>query len=199
MDRAMMAGVLILAAAAAGPQADSNWPEQATAADAGRLDRWEEALEIGRAGVEGAGEGAALAARSPLFETGAALSNSDIPQGLYHCSITKLDGDPDGGLPYIAYSPFKCRVVDQNGRKHFTKLTGSQRTIGWIDKTGQDQSVYLGTLIYHYEDALVPYGQSVKRDQAAVVQRIGINRWRMIFPFPAYESKVDVMELTPVK
>jgi hypothetical protein len=45
----------------------------------------------------------------------------------------------------------------------------------------------------------VPYGQCAKRDQAAVVQRIGINRWRMIFPFPAYESKVDVMELTPVK
>ena len=195
----MIAGLLLQVAAAAGPQAETQWLEQATAADAARLDRWEEALEIGRAGVIGAGEGALLAARSPLFETSAALSNSNIPQGLYNCSITKLDGDPDGGLPYIAYSPFKCRVVDQNGRKHFTKLTGSQRTIGWIDKVDNKQSAYLGTLIYHYEDALVAYGKTAKRDQAAVVQRIGAKRWRMVFPFPEYESKVDVMELTPVE
>lgn len=193
----MIAGLLLLAAAAQGPQAETQWPEQATAADVARLDQWEEALKIGRAGVIGAGDGATLAARSPLFETAAALANSDIPQGLYNCSITKLDGDPDGGLPYIAYPPFKCRVVDDHGRKHFTKLTGSQRTIGWIDKAGENQSAYLGTLIYHYEDALMPYGRSAKRDQAAVVHRIGPDRWRMIFPFPAYESKVDVMELTP--
>ena len=196
----MIAGLLLLAAAAAAEsQAETQWPEQATAADAARLERWEEALEIGRAGVIGAGEGALLTARSPLFETGAALANSDIPQGLYNCSITKLDGNPDGGLPYIAYDPFRCRVVDDHGRKHFTKLTGSQRTIGWIDKVEKDQSAYLGTLIYHYEDRLVPYGRTAKRDQAAVVQRIGPNRWRMVFPFPEYESKVDVMELTPVE
>ncbi len=193
----MMAGLLLLAVAAAEPVTETQWPEQTTAADAARLDQWEEALAIGRAGVIGAGEGAILNARSPLFETGAALANSDIPQGLYNCSITKLDGDADGGLTYIAYPAFKCRVVDQDGRKHFTKLTGSQRTIGWIDKADGDHSIYLGTLIYHYEDVLVPYGRTAKRDQAAVVQRIEPNRWRMIFPFPAYESKVDVMELTP--
>ena len=194
----MIAGYLLLAAAA-GSSVEPQALDRATAADMERLGQWENALEIGRSGVIGAGEGAILAARTPLFETGAALENSDIPQGLYDCSITKLDGDPDGGLPYIAYSPFKCRVVDQLDRKHFIKLTGSQRTIGWIDKADDNHSVYLGTLIYHYEDALVPYGRTKKRDQAAVVHRIGANRWRMVFPFPAYESKVDVMELTPAK
>lgn len=196
----MIAALLLLAAAAAGdPPTASQWREQATAADAERLEQWQQALEIGRSGVVGAGEGAKLMARAPLFATDAALAGSDIPQGLYNCSITKLDGDADGGLPYIAYPAFKCRVVDQNGRKHFTKLTGSQRTIGWIDKADGKHSVYLGTLIYHYENTLVPYGQTAKRDQAAVVQRIGSNRWRMLFPFPAYESKIDVMELTPAE
>ncbi|WP_417590817.1 DUF4893 domain-containing protein [Parasphingorhabdus sp.] len=195
----MIAGLLLLAAGAADSPVEPQWPQQVTAADMARLEQWKQALEIGRAGVIGAGEGAQLAARSPLFETDAALAGSDIPQGLYNCSITKLDGDAEGGLPYIAYPPFKCRVVNQNGRKHFTKLTGSQRTIGWIDKLAGDRSVYLGTLIYHYENSLVPYGKTAKRDQAAVVQRIGSNHWRMLFPFPAYESKVDVMELTPAK
>ncbi|WP_373490561.1 DUF4893 domain-containing protein [Parasphingorhabdus sp.] len=195
----MIAGLLLLAAAAGEPQADSGWRERATAFDVDRLERWEEALEIGRSGVIAAGKGAVLAARSPLFEKDAALASSDIPPGLYHCSITKLDSDAEGELAYVAYAPFKCRVVDQNGRKHFTKLTGSQRTIGWIDQASGDHSVYLGTLIYHYEDALVPYGETVQRDQAAVVHHIGPDRWRMIFPFPAYESKVDVMELTPAQ
>ena len=195
----MIAVLLLLTAAAGEVPVAQAWRERATAADMERLERWEEALEIGRSGVIGAGEGAVLAARSPLFETDAALAGSEIPQGLYNCSITKLDGDASGGLPYIAYPAFKCRVVDQNGRKHFTKLTGSQRTIGWIDKAAGDHSIYLGSLIYHYENALVPYGQTAKRDQAAVVQRIGSKHWRMIFPFPAYESKVDVMELTPAE
>ncbi|MEO9634845.1 MAG: DUF4893 domain-containing protein [Parasphingorhabdus sp.] len=193
----MIAGLLLLVAAAAEPPVAPPWRERATAADVERLEKWEEALEIGRSGVIGAGAGAVLAARSPLFETDAALADSDIPQGLYNCSITKLDGDAAGGLPYIAYPAFKCRIVEQNGRRHLTKLTGSQRTIGWIDKANGDHSIYLGTLIYHYENALVPYGHMAKRDQAAVVQRIGPDRWRMVFPFPAYESKVDVMELTP--
>jgi hypothetical protein len=195
----VIAGLILLVAAAAEAPVAPLWRERATAADIERLEKWKEALEIGRSGVTGAGQGALLAARSPLFKTDAALAGSDIPQGLYNCSITKLDGDADGGLPYIAYPAFKCRIVDQNGRKHFTKLTGSQRTIGWIDKAAGNQSVYLGSLIYHYENALVPYGQTAKRDQAAVVQRIGSKRWRMIFPFPAYESKVDVMELTPAE
>ncbi|MEH6757671.1 MAG: DUF4893 domain-containing protein [Parasphingorhabdus sp.] len=175
----------------------SQWQVEATEADQKRLDQWEEALEIGVKGAQ-VGEGDELAARSPLFKKSAALRESKIPAGLYACSITKLDGDPDGSLPYIAYPAFQCRVTVDAGRRHFTKLTGSQRTIGWIYDAGPRHSVYLGSLIYGYEDKLISYGTTAERDQAAVVQRIGKKRWRMVFPYPYYESKVDVMELTPI-
>jgi len=198
--------VLVFALAAATPtfaesdasHPESQWRDLATAADQKRLDDWQNALKIGRDGAVQGGEGNKLAARNPLFEETAALPDSKIPAGLYACSVTKLDGDPTGGLPYIAYPAFRCRVTVEGDRRHFTKLTGSQRTIGWLYEAGTRHSIYLGSLMYGYEDKLVPYGNSAKRDQAAVVQRIGPKRWRMVFPFPYYESKVNVMELTPI-
>lgn len=179
-------------------QMSSQWRQLATQDDQDRIDKWKEALKLGRDGADADGHASHLAKRAPLFDTDAALPDSNIPAGLYHCSITKLDGDPTGGLPYIAYPAFRCRVVIDNGRRHFTKLTGSQLTIGWIYEAGPRRSIYLGSSIYGYEDSLVSYGKTKERDDAAVVQRIGPKRWRMVFPFPFYESKVDVMELTPV-
>lgn len=196
----MIGFAMFLAAASAdAPHAKSLWREQATEADKRRLESWETALNIGRDGVINGSDAVEIKKRAPLFEHSAAMPNSNIPAGLYNCSITKLDGNPDGGLPYIAYPAFKCRVVDMGNRKHFTKLTGSQMTIGWIYKASRNHSIYLGTLMYGYENVLTPYGKEKDRDQAAVVQRIGKNRWRMIFPYPYFESQVDVMELAPVK
>ena len=34
-------------------------------------------------------------------------------------------------------------------------------------------------------------------DVAGYVERIGPNRWRLVMPAPAFESKLDVLELTP--
>ncbi len=190
--------LLVMAASADTAHLKSQWREQATEADVKRLDDWEKALKTGRDGAINGGHDSDVKKRAPLFENVAAKPDSNIPAGLYNCSITKLDGNPDGGLPYIDYPEFRCRITDMVGRKHFTKLTGSQMTIGWIYEVGRKQSIYLGTLMYGYENALTPYGKTPERDQAAVVQRIGKDRWRMVFPYPYYESQVDVMELTPV-
>ncbi|QTD56638.1 DUF4893 domain-containing protein [Parasphingorhabdus cellanae] len=176
----------------------SQWRTLVTAADEKRLDDWQKALRLGRESAVQRGEADKISERDPLFQESAALPNSNIPAGLYACSISKLAGYAAGGLPYIAYPAFRCRVTVDAGRRHFTKLTGSQRTIGWLYEAGTHHSIYLGSLIYGYEDKLIAYGNSAERDQAAVVQRIGPERWRMVFPYPYYESTVDVMELTPI-
>lgn len=179
---------------------DSNvWKKIATKADQSRLYQWIDALNAGQFGAVRAGEGEKVADPLGLFGINAVSGNSDIPEGLYNCAITKLGGPGGKRLPFIAYPAFKCRVKEEGGRKHFTKMTGSQRTVGWIYPASKRHSIYLGTLFYGYEDKAVPYGQSKERDQAAVLQRIGKDRWRMVFPWPYYESVVDVMELTPIK
>lgn len=198
---AAIGSILLLVSASSAPEkshSGSQWRELATAADQKRLDDWQTALQAGRDGAVQGGEGNKLAARAPLFDETAALPDSKLPAGLYACSVTKLDGNASGGLPHIAYPAFRCRVTVDGDRRHFTKLTGSQRTIGWLYESGTRHSIYLGSLIYGYEDKLIAYGKTAERDQAAVVQRIGPKRWRMVFPFPYYESKVDVMELVPV-
>jgi hypothetical protein len=193
-----ISGLASMAMATDTSHPESQWRDHATAADQKRLDDWQKALQEGRSGALEGSEGDKLAARKPLFEDEAALPNSKIPAGLYACSVTKLDGDASGGLPYIAYPAFRCRVTVDGDRRHFTKLTGSQRTAGWLYEAGTRQSIYLGTLFYGYEDKAISYGKTKERDQAAVVERIGSTRWRMVFPYPYYESVVNVMELTPI-
>ena len=43
------------------------------------------------------------------------------------------------------------------------------------------------------------YGRDPERDLAGWVERIGERRWRVIFPYPHYESTLDVIELVPVQ
>lgn len=174
------------------------WKKAATADDQDRIYSWVEALYSGVSVAEIAGEGEKIKQGKGLFDSDALMADGAIPSGLYNCAITKLGGPDDSGLPFIAYPAFRCRVTEDDGRLHFTKLTGSQRTVGWIYRASNRHSVYLGTSFYGYENKAVPYGETKERDQAAVVQRIGTGRWRMVFPYPYYESAVDVMELTPI-
>ncbi|WP_108809624.1 DUF4893 domain-containing protein [Sphingorhabdus sp. Alg231-15] len=194
----ILSGLASIALAADVSHPESQWREQATAADQKRIDDWQKALQEGVVGAVRGGEGDKLATRKRLFDKDASLPDSTVPAGLYACSVTKLDGDASGGLPYIAYPAFRCRITVDGNRRHFTKLTGSQRTAGWLYEAGTRHSIYLGTSFYGYEDKVMSYGKTKKRDQAAVVERIGAKRWRMVFPYPYYESVVNVMELTPI-
>jgi hypothetical protein len=42
------------------------------------------------------------------------------------------------------------------------------------------------------------YGRDANRDMAGIVQRIGPRRWRLVLPYPHFESLLDVVELVPV-
>ncbi|HWH22237.1 MAG TPA: DUF4893 domain-containing protein [Allosphingosinicella sp.] len=41
------------------------------------------------------------------------------------------------------------------------------------------------------------YGHDRDRDMAAILERIGERRWRLVFPYPHFESRLDVIELAP--
>ena len=174
------------------------WRSVATAADVTRIEDWKAALQAGKEGAVREGYKADLDMRAPLFHGDAALPDATLPAGLYNCSVTKLGDKSEYGLDYIAYPKFRCRVTDEGAVKHFAKLSGSQLTIGWIYPEDGHNNIYLGSGMYGYENTLTPYGTNVERDEAAIIQRVGPAKWRMIFPYPYYESLVDVMELTPL-
>jgi hypothetical protein len=41
------------------------------------------------------------------------------------------------------------------------------------------------------------YGRDVNRDMAGLIERIGPQRWRVVLPYPRFESVLDVVELVP--
>lgn len=177
---------------------EPEWTKHATQSDIVRIEQWRKSLEDGVKEARRTGHGHEISQRAPLFAVSVGKRDLALSDGKYHCSITKLGGRDGGGLPYIAYPKFRCMVTRVGKRLQFTKLTGSQMTSGWIHQSDRATGIYLGTSYYGYEDRAPKYGSDEKRDDAAIVERIGERRWRMIFPDPYYESVVDVMELTPI-
>jgi hypothetical protein len=57
--------------------------------------------------------------------------------------------------------------------------------------------VFLGSLQLADERGVLRYGHDVERDLAGFVERIGPRRWRLILPFPHFESLLDVIEIVP--
>ena len=175
----------------------AGWRNVATETDRERLRGWRttwlRALDRARA----AGHGAAIDREGVLLEPDAALTEPLPPPGDYDCRTIKLGSQGSGGLEYVAYPAFRCRIGVDDGVVTFNKLSGSQRPIGVILPDSDRRSIFLGTLQLGDETGALQYGRDRERDMAALVERVGERRWRLAFPSPYFESLLDVIELTP--
>jgi hypothetical protein len=118
------------------------------------------------------------------------------PSGDYRCRVIKLGSKGHGGLGYVAYPHFACRIDDEGEVASFKKLTGSQRPVGVILGDAR-RLVFLGTLVLGDEQRALDYGRDPDRDMIGAVEAIPGGRWRLILPYPQYESLIDVIELVP--
>lgn len=173
-----------------------SWQEVATPDDRERLREWRtaftRAIEQARAG----GNAADVEREGILLQPDAAVGGP-IPNGDYRCRVIKLGAKSEGLLNYVAYQPFRCRISQQGAVQHFDKLSGSQRPHGTIYPADQLRQVMLGTMVLGDETIAYQYGRDADRDMAAWVEKIGDNRWRLVMPYPRFESTLDVMELVP--
>lgn len=192
--RALALALLLLPVPAAA-QDGENWRKAATPADRKRLREWRTAwvAALGQARADRAGA-AAIAADPELHAPDRALTRPLPPDGAYRCRTVKLGRRGDVGLPYVAYPWFRCRVFD--GR--LAKIDGSQRIAGRFHPDTDARAVLLGTLVLGDERKPIAYGRDGGRDMAGLVERIGPARWRVVFPYPAYESLLDLLELQPI-
>jgi hypothetical protein len=171
------------------------WQQAVTEADRTRLRDWRTAFTRALEQARAAGHAADIEREGALLNPDAAL-DGPIPNGDYRCRVIKVGAKSEGLLNYIAYPAFHCRI-EQGKAQRFTKLTGSQRQVGLIYPGDQLRSVFLGTMVLGDETRAYRYGVDTERDLAGWVERIGDNRWRIIFPYPHYESTLDVIELIP--
>jgi hypothetical protein len=175
-----------------------DWRGIVTAIDRDRYARreaaWRLALEQARRQA-GSGD---LDSVGDLIDPGAARGDVTPPVGDYRCRTVKL-GSQGGetGLGYVVYGWFACRIEQTPRGLKFSKLTGSQRPSGLLFPETDRQMVMLGSMSLSTEPPANSYGQRPDRDLLAVLERIGPQRWRLVLPWPQYESNLDLIELVP--
>jgi uncharacterized protein DUF4893 len=192
--RAILTLCLLLAAAPA-LAASADWKRDATAEDVDRIGRlaaaWDSAVPEDRRS-----NGQDVARLGPLVDPKAGLPNPEPAPGRYRCRVHEL-GDRGVGIAYISYPWFACRVdLSPGGDLTLRKLTGSQRTSGNLYPSNRRALVYLGAEAWA-DEAPLAYRQNPERDQAGVFERIGPKRYRLVLPWPKYDSNLDILELTP--
>ncbi|RWM11031.1 DUF4893 domain-containing protein [Mesorhizobium sp.] len=169
--------------------ADGEVQKLITAADKARLDRYGEtrkaALEEAKAGNPAEVKQLDALLAKPLV----AFSDKDLT-GKWKCRTIKA-----GGLsPLVIYGWFKCEVTDDGSGWRLQKISGSQRTMGRFFDDGEKRAIYLGSFSVN-DDKAKPYGSGPESDQVGYAFRSSATEWRIEFPAPYYESKLDIMEL----
>ncbi|HEV2900099.1 MAG TPA: DUF4893 domain-containing protein [Pseudaminobacter sp.] len=178
----------LLALPAANAKADGEVQKLITPADKGRLDKYEatrkDALEEAKAGTP------ADVAELDNVLAGPTLAFSDFDMvGDWQCRTIKA-----GGLAkLVVYGWFKCHVSDDGSGWMLEKTGGSQRTKGRFFDDGEKRLIYLGS--FHVAGATAkPYASGPENDQVGYAFRSGPQEWRIEFPAPYYESKLDILE-----
>lgn len=175
-----------------------DWRGVITSADRDRYQRraaaWTLALEQARR-QPGSGD---LSALGELIDPDAARPDVAPPPGAYRCRTVKLGSQGDeGGLGYVVYGWFACRIEETPGGLKLIKRTGSQRPAGLLFPENDREMVFLGSMALASEPTARSYGQRPERDLVGVLERIGERRWRLVTPWPAAESNLDLLELVP--
>ncbi|WP_274628501.1 DUF4893 domain-containing protein [Arvimicrobium flavum] len=186
--RACLLTLLVLLPAAEA-RADGEIMKLITPADRIRLDNYGETRRQALAEAKGDDDSMDRSAlEASLAKPLQKFSGFDMT-GDWQCRTTKL-----GGLsPIVVYGWFRCRVTDDGSGWRLEKLSGSQRTIGRFFDDGDKRLVYLGSQFVAGEKPK-HYGAGPETDQAGYAFRTGAKEWRIEFPAPHYESRLDVLE-----
>lgn len=192
------AGGRIERATAATANGVLDWHRVATESDRVRLREWRTAFMTALDQARASGHAADVAAEGALLDPDAGKPTPPPPPGDYRCRVVKLGSKGAGGLGYVAYPAFACRIDREGALSSFRKLTGSQRPVGVVlDGGSGGRPIFLGTMMLGDEQRVLDYGRDPDRDLAGAIEQLAPRRWRMLLPYPRFESVMDVIELVP--
>lgn len=176
----------------------TDWRGIITADDRIRYDNRNEAWSTAVAQANSQPGSGNLASLSYLLQADTVSEPIALMAGHYRCRTIKL-GSQGGndGLGYVVYGWFSCHIEDTPQGLRFVKLTGSQRPQGILYPEGTGRMVFLGGLAVGAEDIAPAYNTRPERDVVGVIEQIGPNHWRMVMPWPRFESVADILELVP--
>lgn len=175
-------------------EAPSGWRAVALAEDRDRLDRLPETWAAARSAALRL-YARRLAAEGGLLDPDSALPRPEPSPGPYRCRIVRLRAA--GRRPFTAFPPFFCHIVDEGAQLSLTKEAGGERPGGYLWPDGERRLVFLGAFARGREPLPPAYGDDPDRNLAAILERVGIFRWRLVIPHPAEPGALDVLELIP--
>lgn len=175
---------------------ETRWRVITTDLDRDRLRNWRKAWETAVPKARAA-DPAGIAAGGVLFEPDQAMTGAMPPAGDYKCRTFKLGAQRPGQREFAVQPWFACRVGRAGNVPALVQRDGSQRPMGKLYADTDARVVFLGTLELGDEKVPLTYGLDARRDVAGYVERIGVSRWRLVLPWPAFESQLDVVELVP--
>lgn len=168
--------------------ADGEVQKLITPADKVRLDKYGETRKTALAEAKAGDPADVKQLDALLAKPFVGFSDKDLT-GNWKCRTIKA-----GGLgPLVIYGWFKCKVTDDGSGWRLEKVSGSQRTTGRFFDDGEKRAIYLGSLSVN-DDPAKPYGSGPQSDQVGYAFRTSASEWRIEFPAPYYESKLDIME-----
>ena len=187
-------GRLSLRKPASAKLVSTDWRKVAMRGDLTRLYGWRDAFVKGLNAATLGGSAAKVVGEGALLQPDSALETSDLPAGRYRCRTIKLGGTTG----FATYPAFDCVVGNEGDVASLAKLSGSQRPVGLVFDHDRRRKIFLGTLMLGDERTAIEYGRDPDRDMAGAIERIGPARWRLVLPYPRFESVVDIVELVPV-
>ena len=175
---------------------ETRWRAVTTDQDRDRLRNWRKAWVEALPAARRA-DGGAITREGALFEPDRAMANAMPPAGDYRCRTFKL-GARRPELRAFAERPWvRCRVGRDGEMPVFAVLEGEQRPSGTLYADTDARVIFLGALELGDETTALSYSLDRKRDMAGYVERVAVRRWRLVLPFPNFESQLDVIELVP--
>lgn len=193
---------LALAACAKGGALDlesppeTRWRMLTTEQDRDRLRTWRKAWETALPKAVAA-DPAAISAGGALFEPDQAMGNAMPPPGDYKCRTFKLGAQRPGSSDFIPYPWSACRIGRAGDIPALVQMEGAQRPMGKLYAESDARVIFLGTLELGDEKLPLTYGLDARRDMGGYVERIGTSRWRLVLPWPSFESQLNVVEMVP--
>jgi hypothetical protein len=186
----LLVAATLLSASSLPALADGEFDKLITAADRARMENYEatreQALTEARAG--GSAEDLHTLDAALGKEPSQSFSGFDMT-GNWQCRTIKAGGP----VALVVYGWFKCKVTDDGSGWRLEKVSGSQRTTGRFYDVDDKRLAYLGSF-YVKGDSPKPYGSGPETDQFAYAFRTATRSFRLEFPAPYYESKLDIIE-----
>jgi Domain of unknown function (DUF4893) len=179
------------------PAVEADWHKTITSADMDRLRDWRSAFTKAVDKASASGNASSIAREGPLLQPDAGLAGAALTAGAYSCRVIKIGGKAPNARDYVVYPPTPCSVTQEEELLGFAKSGGTQRPVGLFFPADQKKMIFLGTMVLGDERRPLEYGRDSTRDMAGALERVGERRWRLILPYPRFESMMDVIEIVP--